>query len=121
MDVVTHVVREFDLHLDELHNDSTTVTLTGQYVDAKREKTLGDLAIPAITWGHNKDHRSDLKQLLYILTVTDDGGVPIYFHAASGNVADDQTYQRTWKLMAELVRRPDSFASRIASSPARPI
>jgi hypothetical protein len=25
MDVVTHVVREFDISLDELHNDSTTV------------------------------------------------------------------------------------------------
>jgi len=107
MDVVTHVVREFDLRLDELHNDSTTVTLTGQYADAKQEKQLGDLELPAITWGHNKDHRPDLKQLLYILTVTDDGGVPIYFHAASGNVADDQTHQQTWKLMAELVQRPD--------------
>ena len=32
--------------------------------------------VPAITWGHNKDHRPDLKQLLYILTVSDDGGVP---------------------------------------------
>ena len=26
MDVVTHVVREFRVRLDELHNDSTTVT-----------------------------------------------------------------------------------------------
>jgi len=34
-----------------------------------------------------------LKQLLYILPVkllgTNDGGVPIYFRAASGNVVDD--------------------------------
>ena len=60
-----------------------------------------------MTWGHNKDHRPDLKQLLYILTVTEDGGVPVYFQAASGNVADDQTHQATWKLLAELVKRPD--------------
>ena len=84
MDVVTHVVAEFRLRLDELHNDSTTVTLTGKYDDAKQETQIGDLEIPAITWGHNKDHRPDLKQLLYILTVTDDGGVPVYFHAAIG-------------------------------------
>lgn len=107
MDVVSQVVREFDLRLDELHNDSTTVTLTGQYADATREKTIDGLDIPAITWGHNKDHRPDLKQLLYILTVSDDGGVPIYFQAASGNVVDDQTHQATWKLLAELVQRPD--------------
>ena len=107
MDVVSHVVTEFDLRLDELHNDSTSVTLTGKYDDAKKEKQIGELEVPAITWGHNKDHRPDLKQLLYILTVTDDGGVPVYFHATSGNVADDQTHQQTWKLMAELVQRPD--------------
>jgi transposase len=105
MDVVTHVVQEFDLNLDELHNDSTTVTLTGKYADAPTN--VAGLDVPAITWGHNKDHRPDLKQLLYILTVSNDGGVPIYFQAASGNTADDQTHQTTWKLMAQLVQRPD--------------
>ena len=34
-------------------------------------------------------------------------GVPIYFQTSSGNVADDQTHQATWKLMAKLVQRPD--------------
>lgn len=52
-------------------------------------------------------HLPDLKQLLYILTVSDDGGVPVYFQAASGNVTDDQTHQDTWKLMAQLVQRSD--------------
>lgn len=107
MDVVTHVVKVFDVRLDELHNDSTTVTFSGDHGDAQTEQSSDGHAIPAITWGHNKDHRPDLKQLLYILTVSDDGGIPIYFQAASGNVADDQTHQATWKLMAELVQRPD--------------
>ncbi len=56
-------------------------------------------------WASN--YRPDLKQLLYILTVTNDGGVPIHFQAASGNTADDQTHPTTWKLMAELVQRKD--------------
>jgi transposase len=107
MDVVTHVVSEFDLSLDELHNDSTTVTFCGDHEAAQAEQTINGHAVPAITWGHNKDHRPDLKQLLYILTVSDDGGVPVYFQAASGNVTDDQTHQDTWKLMAQLVQRPD--------------
>ena len=107
MDVVTHVVHEFQVRLDELHNDSTTVTLFGDYPDASQEQHgLGHTA-PAITWGHNKDHRPDLKQLLYILTVTEDGGVPVYFQAQSGNVTDDRTHQATWKLLRELVNRPD--------------
>jgi len=107
MDVVTHVVREFQVRLDELHNDSTTVTFFGNYPGASAEQRFLGSTAPAVTWGHNKDHRPDLKQLLYILTVTEDGGVPVYFQAASGNVADDQTHQATWKLLAELVKRPD--------------
>ncbi len=60
-----------------------------------------------ITWGHNKDHRPDLKQLLYILTVTNDGGVPIYFTSASGNTPDDTTHLETWEMMRELVGSSD--------------
>ena len=107
MDVVTHVVAEFDVRLDELHNDSTTVSFFGDYPEAESEQRVRNQLLPAITWGHSKDHRPDLKQLLYILTVTDDGGVPIYFQTASGNVVDDQTHQATWRLLADLVQRPD--------------
>ena len=107
MDVVTHVVQEFDVDLSELHNDSTTVSFFGDYPAAETEQRLSGQTVPAITWGHSKDHRPDLKQLLYILTVSDDGGVPVYFQAASGNVVDDQTHQATWRLLAELVQRPD--------------
>ena len=107
LDVVRHVVREFDVRLDELHNDSTTITFCGDHADAaSEERRLGRTA-PAITWGHNKDHRPDLKQLLYILTVSDDGGIPVYFQAASGNTTDDQTHQATWQVLSELVGRVD--------------
>jgi transposase len=107
MDVVTHVVSEFKLSLDELHNDSTTVSFFGDHADAESEQTVNGHSVPAITWGHSKDHRPDLKQLLYILTVSNDGGVPIYFQAASGNVVDDQTHQATWRILKELVGRAD--------------
>lgn len=107
VDVVTHSVDEFQVGLDQLHNDSTTVTVSGEYPDAAMEQVLGGLVVPAITWGHNKDHRPDLKQLLYILTVSDDGGIPVYFQAESGNVVDDQTHLKTWKMMSQLAGRPD--------------
>jgi hypothetical protein len=35
--VVRHVVREFSVGLDELHNDSTTVSFYGAYEDAAQE------------------------------------------------------------------------------------
>jgi transposase len=105
--VATHVVREFHVALEELHNDSTSISFFGAYANAAVEKRyLGHPAL-AITWGHSKDHRPDLKQLLFILTVSEDGGVPIHFRAASGNTADDRTHRDTWELLCRLAGRRD--------------
>jgi transposase len=60
-----------------------------------------------VTWGHNKDHRPDLKQLLYILTVTGDGAVPVQFRVESGNATDDRSHQETWELLCQLTGRRD--------------
>jgi transposase len=105
--LVTHVIHEFKVDLDELHNDSTTITFHGAYADAAEEEPRGKRTRMAITWGYNKDHRPDLKQLLYILTVARDGAVPLYFQVASGNVADDNTHCPTWDLLCRLVGRRD--------------
>ena len=105
--LMRHVVRAFDLCLDELHNDSTSVSFLGVYASATEGGTRYGKKTPAITWGHNKDHRPDLKQLLYILTVTGDGGVPVAFRVASGNVTDDRTHCETWDLLCELAGRRD--------------
>src|SRR5262249_11375163 len=55
--VVVQAVREFAVDLDELHNDSTTITFHGDYESAERERTLRGRLRLAVTWGHNKDHR----------------------------------------------------------------
>ena len=46
--VVAHAVREFNVELDELHNDSTTITFHGDYESARSgdEITPG----PASAW-----------------------------------------------------------------------
>ncbi len=105
--VATHVVKEFGVTLDELHNDSTTVTFCGAYTQAATSQRYLGRPTLAITFGHNKDHRPDLKQLLFILTVTADGGVPLHFRAESGNVTDDQTHRDTWDLLCQLTGRRD--------------
>jgi transposase len=105
--VVRQVVREFEVSLDELHNDSTSVSFFGVYEAAGKEGTRRGRATHAITWGHSKDHRPDLKQLLYILTISEDGGVPVYFTTASGNQTDDRTHCQTWDLLHQLVGRPE--------------
>ena len=105
--VATHAISEFGVELDQLHNDSTTITFHGDYPDATHEEKRKEQLRLAITWGHNKDHRPDLKQLLFILTVSNDGGVPVYFQAKSGNTADDQTHRATWDLLCTLAGRRD--------------
>jgi transposase len=105
--VAAHAIREFDVSLDQLHNDSTTITFHGSYESAEREQTLRGRLRLAVTWGHNKDHRPDLKQLLYILTVTGDGAVPVQFRVESGNATDDRSHQATWDLLCQLSGRRD--------------
>ncbi len=56
-EVVLGVIRDFDLDVSQLHNDSTTVTFSGAYKGATGRARAGQ-ATPAITYGHNKDWRS---------------------------------------------------------------
>lgn len=105
-EVVLSSVREFNIGLSQLHNDSTTVTFTGGYHQATGQTRSGK-ATPKVTYGHNKDHRPDLKQLLCVLTVSADGAVPIAFRIADGNTTDDVTHIPTWDELRALVGRAD--------------
>jgi len=101
--LVVGMTREFDMDLKILHNDSTTITFTGQYP----HRGGGEASPLHITYGHNKDHRPDLKQLLFDLTVTEDGSVPVWVGLHDGNVTDDQTHLDTWTALRQIVGRPD--------------
>src|SRR5665811_1188057 len=102
---VLAVIRDFNVETTQLHNDSTTVTVTGAYPDADG-RDRGGKATPAIRHGHNKDFRPDLKQLLFILTISADGAVPIAYRVADGNTPDDVTHIPTWDQLRALVGQP---------------
>ena len=102
---VLGVIREFTIETSQLHNDSTTVTVTGNH-PAADGRTRGGQPTPAIVHGHNKDHRPDLKQLLYILTISADGAIPIAYRVADGNTPDDVTHIPTWNELRALVGHP---------------
>ncbi|MGE0760624.1 MAG: IS1634 family transposase [Pirellulaceae bacterium] len=105
--IVRHAIDEFGVSLDELHNDSTSVSFFGLYAGARQPIHKRGRLQPAITWGHSKDHRPDLKQLLFTLTLANDGGVPLCFHVDCGNTNDDATHRRSWDLLAQLAATPD--------------
>lgn len=105
-EVAVRMAQRFEVRLDELHNDSTTVRLTGQYARAKGRSIRGKRA-PWITHGNSKDHRPDLKQLLFMMTVSADGGVPLQFRCGDGNASDSLTHIETWEALCKITGRPD--------------
>ena len=60
-----------------------------------------------MTFGHSKDHRPDLKQLVWILTVSADGSVPMAYRLADGNTSDDPTHIPTWDGLVKVLGRRD--------------
>jgi hypothetical protein len=104
--LVLDAIERFGIDCSQLHNDSTSVTVTGRYSGADG-RLRGGKATAAITFGHNKDHRPDLKQLVWILTVSADGAVPIAHRVVDGNTSDDVTHVDTWDQLVALLGRTD--------------
>jgi transposase len=96
------VISAFQVDCSQLHNDSTSISVHGAYRGADGHQSAGK-ATPRICHGHSKDHRPDLKQLLWILTVSADGAVPLAYRLGDGNTTDDQTHIQTWERLRRLV------------------
>ena len=105
-DIVLRAVRTFGIDCSQLHNDSTSVTFAGEHKSADG-RTRGGKATAEITFGYNKDHRPDLRQLVWILTVSADGAVPLAHRVVSGNTSDEVTHVESWDDLCALVGRPD--------------
>jgi transposase len=94
-----HVIKQFELATPRIHHDTTTVTFHGRYANSTRE--------PRITRGINKDHRPDLKQLVFGLNVTADGAVPLSHEVYSGNRTDDTVHRSNVDHLRELLASDD--------------
>jgi transposase len=105
-EVALAVGQHFGVKFDEFHNDSTSVSVCGQY-RAASGRTIRGRTAPAVTYGHSKAHRPDLKQLLFILTMTGDAHIPIAFRCSDGNVSDSRTHIETWNTLRAVAGRAD--------------
>ena len=97
--LAVHIIRQFELDTRRIHNDTTTVTFFGQY-----EKSVAE---PKITHGMNKDHRPDMKQLVFGLNVTADGAVPLSHDIYSGNRSDDTIHRGNLERLRRILGRDD--------------
>jgi len=103
--LIVQAVRAFAIDLKELHQDTTTVTFSGNYDNQLPVESVD--RPPRITFGYNKDHRPDLKQLLYSITITADGAVPVHCKIYDGNTTDDAVHQDTWAFLRQIIGHSD--------------
>ena len=94
-ELVVFFVNEFNITLERVSNDATTIKAFGKYPG--RTKTGLELKR-----GNSKDHRPDLKQLVFSLSVAADGAVPIHYKCYPGNVTDDKTHIETWNTLRKI-------------------
>ena len=99
-DIVVRMIHEVDLELSRIHNDSTTVKAYGKIPG--KTNTGFELAR-----GNSKDHRFDLKQLVFSLTISADGAVPVHYKTYSGNRTDDTTHIETWTTVSTIIDKHD--------------
>ena len=79
-------IKTFDLTVNQIHTDITNILFEGRYLDLD----AGDLNV---TWGHTKKGQdSRCKQVNFSLSVTADGGVPLFYQALDGNTSDSVCY-----------------------------
>src|ERR1700758_841917 len=101
--IVLAVMTGFDLKMEQIHNDTTSVMVRGAY-DGQNAK-----AVQLKRGQHSKERRPDLKQLVYSLCVTADGAVPVHFKAYDGNQTDDGIHLQTWNRLRTLLQHPRFF------------
>jgi len=99
-EIVMKMISVVELDLSRVHNDSTTVKAYGK--------------IPGMTstglklaHGKSKDYRPDLKQLVFSLSVSSDGAVPVHYKTYSGNRTDDTTHIETWNTVRRIAGTHD--------------
>jgi len=93
-------VDEYEVDTSKIHNDSTSIKFYGAY------KGQSPKAVK-LKRGHSKDHRPDLKQLVYNLSVTEDGTIPVHFKCYDGNRTDDTIHIETWLTLRGILGRAD--------------
>jgi transposase len=98
--LVVAAIQAFEIRSERIHNDSTTVKACGRIPGRTRTGL-------ELRRGHSKDHRPDLKQLVYSLSVSNDGAVPIHHHVYPGNRNDETTHIETWEALCAIHGTPN--------------
>jgi transposase len=102
--LVLHVVREFKIDTSEMHQDTTPISFCGDYANQPPLEQAD--RPPRITLGYSKG-QPGLKQLLYSITISSDGAVPVHCKIYDGNTTDDQVHKDTWLFLRDIIGSAD--------------
>lgn len=84
--LVMNAIREFDLNVNQIHYDVTSVELFGAY------ESDAEQAGPQPKYGRTKSGRKNVKQIQQGLSVSGDGGVPVCHLPLDGNAGESKTH-----------------------------
>jgi len=99
-EIVVKMIKKINLDMSRLHNDSTTVKAYGKIAGVTKDGLK-------MARGNNKDHRPDLLHLVFSLTISSDGAVPVHYKTYPGNRTDDTTHIETWNTVKKIAGRSD--------------
>lgn len=93
--LVVSCLKTFQVQFTRIHSDTTTVKAFGLIPGRTRSGLQ-------LRHGYSKDHRPDLRQLVFQLSISHDGAVPVYHQVFPGNRSDDTTHIETWNRLCQI-------------------
>ncbi len=91
-DIVHGAFQQYDISLDFIHYDITSLYFQGEYEDAE-----------LVNYGYSRDKKSDCKQVNLCLNITDEDGIPIAFKVINGKTTDRTTPMENMRALGELL------------------
>lgn len=83
--------------------DTTSISVSGDYSSSEKEESI------TINRGYSKDKRRDLKQFVFELMVTQDGGIPLMLQSHNGNASDSVIFRERAQYLIDIFKQSDKL------------
>jgi transposase len=105
--IAVPLIYTYSIDMSFVNFDTTSLSMFGAYENDDPWSGLNGMpAPPKVTFGNSKAHRPDLKQIMYGMLVSSDGGIPLLGKALDGNASDAQAAAEFFHKVRELVIDP---------------
>src|SRR2546423_929493 len=109
--IASRARRIFGIKAQQLHVDTTSFAVSGEYTREDDKASSPEAAVIAITSGYSRDHRQDLKQWMLALATTHDGDIPLFMQPLDGNSSDKVSLLDAISAIQTQLREADDEAS----------